>query len=173
MQRRGGERVPCRRIDVENVALLETDIGETSTNGLGGLSEFGKCEILELAELEIGPLLLLFDLFAPHHLGDLLFLKVGVYDVAVADGVFVPVRAIDVCKDVVDGVDTVHGACCELTLGNKEVPANLALALVGFWTNFYGTWTEVDHDAWKGNGNKGKGGGGRESQQRCGGRVGF
>ena len=164
MQHREGKRVPCRRIDVENVALLETDIGETSTNGFGGLSKFGKREIFELAELEIGPFLLLFDLFAPHHLGDLLFLKVGVYDVAVADSVFVSVRAVNVYKDVVDGVDTVHGACCELTLGNEEVPANLALALVGFWTDFYGTWTKVDHDAWKGNGNEGKGGRGRESQ---------
>ena len=71
----------------------------------------------------------------------------GVYYVAVANGVLVPIRTVDVCEDVVDGIDTVHWACCEFPLGDEGVPADPTLTLLGLWANLYGTRTKVDHNA--------------------------
>jgi len=142
-----GKRVPRRGVDVENVTPLEAEIRQTSTNSLGDLAKFGEREILELAELEIRPFLLLFDLFTPYNLGDLLFLEMSVDDVAVPNSVLGSVRAVNVYEDVVDGVHAVHGACCELPVGDEEVPADPSLALLGLGTDLYGTRTKVDHNA--------------------------
>ena len=141
-----GKCVPGGGVDIENATLLEAEISETSTNSLGGLAKLGECEILELAELEIRPFLLLFDLLAAYHLGDLLFLDVGVDNVTVANGVLVSVSAVAVHEDVVDGVHAVHRAGGELPVGNEEVPADPCLALLRLGTDLYGTRTKVDHD---------------------------
>ena len=137
--------IPGGGVDVENVAPLEAEISQTSTNSLGGVAKLGECEILELAKLEIRPFLLLFDLLATYHLGDLLFLDVDVDNVPVANSVLVSVRAVDVHEDVVDGVHAVHGVGSELPVGDEEVPADPSLALGGFGTDLYRTRTKVDH----------------------------
>jgi len=163
-----GKRVPRRGVDVEDVTSLDAKIGQTSTNGLGGLAKFGEREILELAKFEIRPFLLLLDFLALHKLGDFLLLEVGIDNVAVADSVLTSVRAVNVRKDVVDGVDAVYGARSEFPLGYEEVPADPALALLGLRTNLYRTRTKVDHDApvWKDNWNRGGRGRGSESGSR-------
>lgn len=71
----------------------------------------------------------------------------GVNYVAVADGVLVSERAVDVHENVVDGVHAVHGTRCELSFCDEEVPTDPALTFIGLRTNLYGTRTKVDHDA--------------------------
>ena len=116
-------------VNVENLALLDTEFDETLAHIDGTLLDLDEVEPLVLRELEELPLLLLDGLLATDGLLDVLFLLDGIDDVTPAEGIACAVLAGVVEEDIGDGVDAGLGPLDE-GVSVERVAADGAMGII-------------------------------------------